>query len=117
VVDIFEVPSADPVAIGLQLQQQMQHIQQTLIQQIETLTNEKKMLEKRLTELPEMRYEVGRLLNEYDSKLTQRMVQLETERRQLQDEQQQLRQQVETVTNNNNRLAKQVEELENQLRQ
>jgi chromosome segregation ATPase len=89
----------------------MQHIQQTMLQHIETLSNEKKVLEKRITELPEMRHEVGRLLSEYDSELTQGVDQLETELRKLQDEQQQLRQQVEPLTNNNNRLTKQVEEL------
>jgi chromosome segregation ATPase len=83
----------------------MQHIQQTMLQHIETLSNEKKVLEKRITELPEMRHEVGRLLSEYDSELTQGVDQLETELRKLQYEQQQLRQQVEPLTNNNNRLG------------
>jgi len=64
-----------------------------------------------------MRHEAGRLLNEDNSKLFQRIAQLETERRQLQDEQQQLRQQVETVADKNNRHARHVEELESQLRQ
>jgi chromosome segregation ATPase len=80
------------------------------------LSNEK-ALAKRLTELSEMRHEVGRLLNDYDSKLTQRIAHLGTERHQLQDERQQLRQQVEPLTKTDKRLARQVEELKSQLRQ
>jgi hypothetical protein len=63
VVDIYEVPSADPVAIGLQLQQQILQMQQQTQQQAQQTHQE---LRQQLQQIQQQ------TLNEYDSNLTQR---------------------------------------------